>query len=680
MRKYLLFLLIFCMFFVASCSKTEENSPYKTLEEYVALWEEQNFTEMYKLLTEKTRDQYDTEDYIDRYTKIYQDLEIDKINITYEEVDYQANATSIAVPIEVSLDSLAGNIEFSYDLQLEQTVVEEDGKEKTLWLVQWNPGLIFPELADGGKIRIEKTEPERGEILDRNEMPLAINDIAYNIGVVPEKFVNKEGEIQQIANLLHMTPETIEQKIGADWVKPSHFVPLKVLPKTEKETIQNLQSIPSVTMQDTTGRIYPSGEATAHLIGYVGKITDEEMKELDDSSYTEEDFIGKRGLEKIFEKELRGEAGIKVLVEKKNETGDPVYTTIAEKEVIHGQRIKLTIDVNLQELMYQAYEGKLKGTAAALDPNTGEVLALVSSPSFNPTPLTYGVNQGQWENLINDKQQPFVNRFAATFAPGSVLKPVFAAIGLQNGSITHEEKINIEGRTWKKSNWKDYHVTRVSTSEQPVDLEDALVRSDNIYFAMKAVEMGNKPMVDGFKKYGFEEKIPFPIPIKQSQVSNSGNLEDEVLRANTSYGQGELEVSILHLALLYSPILNDGHVVQPVLLASEPKGKYWKENVLEQGDAQKLRSYLRKVVTNGTASLLKDHKPAISGKTGTAELKLSRGTIGSENGWFVGYPTEKEDMIIAMLIEEVESLGTSSFVAKKVAHIFKEYETLQKDK
>src|SRR5699024_4888102 len=133
-----------------------------------------------------------------------------------------------------------------------------------------------------------------------------------------------------------------------------------------------------------------------------------------------------------------------------DEKGDPIYTTLAETPVKNGENVQLTIDVNLQELIYSQYEGKYKGAAAAVDPKTGEILALVSSTSYDPIPLTYSISQSAWDALMNDKRQPFVNRFSASFAPGSMIKPDVGAIGLSNKEITHNEQINIEGLTWKK--------------------------------------------------------------------------------------------------------------------------------------------------------------------------------------------------------------------------------------
>src|SRR5699024_7583166 len=160
--------------------------------------------------------------------------------------------------------------------------------------------------------------------------------------------------------------------------------------------------------------------------------------------YTDNDSIGKRGLERLYEDRLKGESGVKISIVSEDETGAPVQTTLAEKPVTHGEKIQLTIDVNLQEILYKQYEDELSGTAAAINPKTGEILALVSSPSFDPIPLTYGISQTAWDALMEDKGKPFVNRFSATFAPGSVIKPVIAAIGLGNKSITHEEGLNIQ--------------------------------------------------------------------------------------------------------------------------------------------------------------------------------------------------------------------------------------------
>lgn len=672
MKKYLLILVIvFSTTLLASCTSNEKVNPYDVLETYVDLWESFEFVEMYDMLSNTSKENYGTEDYIDRYEKIYKDLKIKDLDITITSEEFDSDEQLVNFPIDVKMNSIAGPIQFSTEVELQYNYDEENDTEH--WLINWDPGLIFPELADGGSIKIERIKPKRGEIVDRNNMPLAINDIAYEVGVVPSYFVNKETEINQIANLLNMSQNTITKEIEADWVQSDHFVPLKVVPKSDESTLLQLKNIPSIVTRETTGRMYPSSEASAHLIGYIGKITSEELKELDQEQYDENDLIGKRGLEKLYETQLKGEEGVQISVIKEDEKGDQLASILAEKPVNDGENIQVTIDVNLQEQLYEKYENNIKGAAAAINPKTGEILALVSSPSFDPIKLTYGISQSSWDELMNDARQPFVNRFSATYAPGSVIKPVIGMIGLRNGSITNNEEIKIEGLTWKKDNWKDFHITRVSSTDKPVTLGDALIRSDNIYFAMKAVEMGDKELTNGLKDLGFAEKLPIDLPFSASQISNNQHLQDEVLRANTGYGQGEIEVNVLHMALLYSPFINDGNMVKPVLLMSDPKGETWKKNLINEENRNKMNEYLRKVVTEGTATVIKNEDIKMAGKTGTAELKLTKDSKGHENGWFVGYPIDEDDILIAMIMEEVEGMGTSSFVAKNVTEVIKNY-------
>ncbi|WP_237049322.1 penicillin-binding transpeptidase domain-containing protein [Lentibacillus amyloliquefaciens] len=326
----------------------------------------------------------------------------------------------------------------------------------------------------------------------------------------------------------------------------------------------------------------------------------------------------------------------------------------------------------MQEAIYEAYDGD-SGTAAAIDPKTGETLALVSSPSFTPDNFLYGISQSDYDNLQNDPQQPMLNRFSATFSPGSAIKPVTAAIGLNNGSIKPGEGMEINGLTWSNGEgWGDYEVRRVSESDGPVDVTDALVRSDNIYFARKGVEMGSEKFVNGFQEFGFGEDLPFEYPMTSSTVSSNGAIDDEVQLANTSYGQGEIETSALHLALTYTPFLNDGNMLKPTILADNDDSQIWKEQLITSDQATLIQDTLRDVVEEGTASGAQDADFPISGKTGTAELKLADEENGEENGWFVGYPSEDQDILIAMMIEGTHDRGGSGYTVNKVTDILKE--------
>lgn len=667
MRKLFAILSIVFIFILFGC-KQSENSPEEALESYISLWDDAQFSEMYSLLTETAKDHYTKTSFSERYEKIYNDLHIENVDITYEQLSSEQlkaanDEKTTYFHIDVTMDSLAGPITYTHRVHLVKENQNEEHNEEN-WFIDWDPSLIFPDLDEDSIIQIEKESPRRGEILDRNRMPLAINSTAYEIGIVPELFIDETSEKQQISTLLNMSIQSIDEKTNASWVKPNHFVPLKVLANSAEYELEMLKNIPSISMRETTGRIYPAGKSAAHLTGYIGQVTAEELAELPAEKYNESDMIGKSGLELLLEDRLRGEEGVRIIIVKEN--NDKVI--LAEQPAVHGENIELTIDINVQETIFNAY-GEYSGTAAALQPKTGEVLALISSPAFDPNDFIYGISNSKWESLLNDEQQPLINRFTSTYAPGSVIKPITAAIGVESGVIKHEEELEIIGHAWKKPNWSDFEIRRVSDANEKVDLKTAIVQSDNIYFAMKGIEIGDEQMVSGFEQYAFNESLPLIYPFSTSRISNSGHLNNEVLRANTSYGQGEIEVSSLHLATMYSTFINDGNMIKPILFEEDEQGEYWKENIIDQSDARMINQYLREVVSEGTAKRADDEQFAISGKTGTAELKLSLDTTGQKNSWFVGYPTNAENMIIAMMLEDTDDDTSSSHVAELVKYM-----------
>ncbi|WP_164668066.1 penicillin-binding transpeptidase domain-containing protein [Virgibacillus doumboii] len=671
MKKIIALLPILLLLLITACSD-DEITPQERFDKYVKHWSNQEFSKMYDMSTSGSTEKYPSEKYVDRYKNIYGDLNIENLEISYEklseeEMDKAMEKGTAQFPFTVKMDSIAGPITFDY----EATLIKEGEEEKANWFVKWDPGFIFPAIKDGGKIGLETVEPKRGEILDRNKMPLALNDIVYEIGVVPGKMgPNPEQTKQQIADLLGMSVESINSSLNADWVEPDLFVPLKKVPKTAEEKLNQLWKLSPIQGREVTGRVYPYGKAAAHLVGYVSQVTAEDLEHLDSSKYDANDVVGQRGLEQLYEEKLKGEEGVKITVSKEGEEA----TVLAEKPVKNGENIMTTIDAELQKKIYQSYDGEA-GTTAAINPKTGETLALVSSPAFDPNDFVFGISQSKYNELQNDPQKPTLNRFASTYAPGSVIKPVSAAIGLSNGTIKPGEGVKIDGLTWSNGEgWGNYEVRRVSESNKPVDVTNALVRSDNIYFAMKAVEMGSEKYVNGLKQFGFGKELPFDYPIANSTVSSSGKINDEVLLADTSYGQGEMELSALHMALTYTPFLNDGNLIKPTLLADAEKGQVWQEQLLTSEQATVIREALRKVVAapNGTAKGAQNADFPISGKTGTAELKKSGEESGAENGWFVGYPSNDQDILIAMMIEHTEDKGGSAYTVEKVTELLKE--------
>ena len=462
-----------------------------------------------------------------------------------------------------------------------------------------------------------------------------------------------------------MSPEQIKKALSASWVKPELFVPLARVAIQDEERIAQLIALEPVQTRKVEARIYPYEKAAAHLIGYVGAITADELTKLKDKGYSSNDMIGKRGLEQVYDEQLKGKPGVKITIKKKSGEAE----LLAEKPVEDGKTIKLTIDADVQAAIFDEL-GKEAGTGAAINPVTGETLALVSSPSFDPNQAMLGFSAAEWKALQDNKKQPLSTRFRMTYAPGSVMKPITAAVALSSGAITPDVAVPIQGKKWQKDkSWGNYFVTRVHAGTAPVNLEKAFVFSDNIYFAQAALKTGKDAFVNGLKKFGFEEELAFPFPLETSTI---GTLDREIALADSGYGQGQIQMSIVHLLSAYTPFVNNGNMVKPILLAEEQQGQVLKEAVVSAEQAGVIAADLRKVVGDpgGTAHAADIKGYPLAGKTGTAEIKQKQGETGTENGWFIGYNTESPSLMVAMMIENVQGRGGSQVPVKKVKKVF----------
>ncbi len=662
-----LFLII--LLALGACSKEKIETPEDRLAEYVDLWSKAEFGKMYEgYVSKSSKEAFGKEEFIERTEKLYEDLNITDVEIIFskpEETKEYEPEEQANFPIKVKKETIAGPLEFNKEVTL---TVEEREEEVKNWYIEWDPSFTLPDLAVTDKVGISTISSERGEIYDRNELPIAINGKGYEIGVVPELFdVNVDGE--NLAKILGTTMDYIKGELNQEWVKPDYFVPIKKIAITQTEITENVFDIKGVQSKEIKMREYPYGASLSHLVGYVGRINAEELEKYKDKGYADLDYIGKRGLEQLLEEQLRGKDGMKIVIEKVDNNSEKV--TIAEIPAANGEKIALTIDAAFQKKTFEAMKGE-PGTAAVIDPKTGETLVLTSSPAFDSNEFMIGISSTKYDELVNNPKKPLLNRFAAAYAPGSAIKPITAAIGLNAGTLKPEKGHQIEGRTWQKNkSWGDFVVTRLYSAPNPIDLKKALVYSDNIYFAKEALEMGTKSLTNGLTDFGFGEEIPYSYPLTKSQISNDGKISSEGQLVDTSFGQGEMLMNIVHLASSYAPILNDGKIFKPALFDKDPKSEVWKDNLITAENAKILQTDLREVITDGHAEAANIPSIKISGKTGTAELKSGKEKRGIENGFFVAYPTEDTSYIMAMMIEGVEDKGGSGFVAEKVAEAMK---------
>ena len=663
-KKRLLVSLLFVFLLVAAGCSDDSVQPESRLNDYVKLWNEQEFEDMYTdYLTASTKETFKSEDFVDRYKKVYSDLGISdlKVETAFEGEQDHDDKEQATLPIKVKMNSIAGEIEFDKEVELKK----ETRDEKENWYIEWDTTFIFPDLQKDEKIGIDSVKAQRGEIFDRNGKGLAINGTAQQVGIVPEQF--DETKKAEVAKLLGNTVEYIDKQLNQSWVEPSLFVPIQKIAKDDQERIEKLKAIEGVQFRETAVREYPYKESAAHLTGYVGTITAEELEKHKDKGYSANSVIGKRGLEELLEEQLRGKDGYTIYIDRE----EPAV--IAQSGPEDGETIHLRIDAELQKTAFSNMKG-VAGTFSAVQPETGDVLALVSSPSFDPNDFILGMSSEQYAKLEGDTKQPLLNRFAATFSPGSSIKPLIAMIGLNAGTLDPAKTIDVTGLKWTKGEeWGNASITRVTDPKRPVNLEMALQYSDNIYFAQTALAIGEEKMISGLQELGVGEELPLEYPVRASQISNDGKLTDSKLLADTGYGQGEVLMSLVHLASLYGGIVQDGTLMKPRLFDTT-EISVWKESITSSDNAALLKKDMRKVVTDGTATAAKSDQFALAGKTGTAELKKSQEEKGQENGLFVAYDQNNPNAVMSILVENVQDEGGGKAVQKMVLNTFEKWD------
>lgn len=650
--------------------KEKKPEPEELLAEYMDLLGEEKYEEMYTYLTEEAKESIDQEAYVERYQNIYGGIEAMNIRVEIEEREEghkDKKAVTQRVKYALTMDTLAGELSFN---NIAIFTKDEEG----LYKMSWDSQDILPGLYAGDKVRIKTIQAKRGNIYDQNQTTLAREGTASSVGLVPGKLgENREESLASLSELLEISVERIEKELNAGWVRDDTFVPLRTVSKDDYELKEQLLEIPGVMITDTTVRYYPFKEKAAQLTGYVQNITAEELEERKGQGYNQNSQIGKAGAERIYEEILRPRDGYSIQI---IDADGYERSTVLEKPAEDGRDVVLTIDIILQQHLYQALEGD-EGCAAAIDPRSGAVLAMASAPAYDPNDFVMGYTASAWDAVNNDETQPLYNRYLASWVPGSVFKPVTAALGLTNGSLNPGEEMENEGLSWQKDeSWGSYEVTTLT--DYPVkNLENALIYSDNIYFAKVAVNMGEEAFSQGLDSLGFGEEMEFDFDLKASSYGSEGKLGSETELADSAYGQGKVLVNPLHLAAVYSAFVNEGNMVKLYLRAGGEEG-FWKEQVFTPEAAGEVLNGLYQVVEHpeGTAREAYRSGYRLAGKTGTAEIKDSKeDTSGTELGWFVGISGADTDkpLLMVMMIEDVKGRGGSHYVIPKAMTGFDVY-------
>lgn len=577
---------------------------------------------------------YGKEQIIDRHQKIHESIGISSVR--YDNVALISEVPEQAKHIyeaDVTCTTVFGT--FTRRETLNLIFNAATGR----WELGWTPAIIVPGLHEQGTVRIRPLTTERGRILDCNGKALAENGTAYRLGIVPERF--DMDRLAEFCDYYDLEIEDVERLLNQSWVNPDTYVP--VLTKSEFGDL-DYQAARDFNLQIDAipDRLYPYGESAASLIGYVAEPSAEDLAKPEFADVATGEKIGKAGVEALFDQELRGKNGFQLYV-----TG-ATEVILIEEPVIEGKDIQLTIDAEKQKTLYEQLNFA-SFTAVALDPDDGSIRALITTPSYDPNLFLQGMSQAQYDALLNDPDLPLVNKFNARYVPGSTQKLLTAFAAMEAGTLTLNDKKVIAGKYWQKDEgWGKYKIRRVEPIEMPMDVADALVYSDNIFFAQVALDMGAKKFLNEMHALGVEREFKTAYPFLPSKISTRDLTENEVLLADTAYGQGELELNPLELSAVYAAVLN-GNVPEPKLFVDEdfpPRA----ELKLSKDERKTLKRALRRVVTERYPGAMEREGYKIAGKSGTAELGLDSDDKMIYNSWFVGYDQSNPDIVLTLCL------------------------------
>jgi len=551
-----------------------------------------------------------------------------------------------------------------------------------LWYIQVVKGEEYERLATENRIRLVRIPAPRGIIYDRSGEVLADNRPGFEVVVNLPEVEDRSDLIESLNKILSIEPARISTRLELFRERP--FEPVRVASDVgiARATVleERNPELKGVDVQVNPIRNYPHRQLLAHLLGYVGQISPRELQRLREEGYRPQDDIGKIGVEEAFDKYLRGEAGGEELQVDARGLRDRVLN---RRDPRPGYDLHLTVDVRAQMILDELMDG-FSGSAVALDPRTGDILALVSKPGFDPNLMVRPVPADYLRRLFSDPQAPLLNRaLAGEYLPGSPFKLAVAIAALDSGEINPETEFECNGifflgrgafRCWKEG------------GHGRLNLTEAIKGSCNIYFYQTGLEVGLDRIRETALALGLGESPGSGLkgerrgffPSREWKRNNSGENWYPGDTVNLSIGQGYILVTPLQMALFTSAIANGGFLYRPRLVSkiTSPEGKVVREysprlkRKLEIQDRiwNEVREGMFRVVNEagGTGRAAFRPRPLISGKTGTAQV--SAAPDQPTNAWFLAFaPSEDPTLALAMVLE---GAGTGGEAAAPLAGEF----------
>ncbi|MDT8896256.1 penicillin-binding protein 2 [Halomonas sp. I1] len=432
---------------------------------------------------------------------------------------------------------------------------------------------VFSTRSEKNRVRVEPLPPTRGLIYDRNGQLLAENRPTYNLTLVRERVDDLDETLSLLVDLLDLPEEEVEAFRARSRQRQRPFQPALLMSDLDEEQIARLAvnryRLPGVEVEAQLLRYYPDAELMSHALGYVGRINTQELEHLDSGNYAGTHFIGKTGVERFYEEQLHGQAGLRKV--ETNARGR-VLRELDHTDPVPGKDLTLTLDKPLQKRAVDLLDGR-RGAIVAIAPQTGEILAMASVPGFDSNQFVTGIDVSSYRALQQDLDLPLFNRASrGSYPAGSTIKPFMAMAGLREGVITPEETIYDPGYYQLPNDDRRYR-NWLRWGHGRVDLERALAVSNNTYFYSLAHDLGIDRIHDNLSRFGFGQRSAYDVYGQGSALLPSRDWKKE--RFNQSWypgetlsvgiGQGYLQITPLQMATATAVLANRGHWVRPRL-------------------------------------------------------------------------------------------------------------------
>jgi penicillin-binding protein 2 len=537
------------------------------------------------------------------------------------------------------------------------------------------------QLAENNRIRLIPKPPDRGRLLDRRGKLMATSRLAHVVYLWPTAQPKEKwpATIAKLSKLMGVSVKELTQKLEQEGYGSPNLVRVSgaISPKLVTRLAENGRDLPGVQIDPESVRYYPNGDVAAHLLGYTGELTPDELKALRQKGYRSGDVIGKAGVEWAFESKLRGEwGGQQVEVD----AAGKVIRVLGQKYPKPGKGVHLTIDLDLQKAA-EASLGNLQGGLVAMNPKTGEVLAMVSRPTFDPNVFSTRISEAVWKRL-QAKDHPFVNRTLQGYPPASTYKIITTTAGLESKKFGPDDILDtfpyleVGGiQFWDHNN----------AGFGAIGFTEALAYSSDTFFYQVGRRIGVETLAAWSHKFGFGSHTGIELRDEESEglvpdpAWKVKTLKEQWYEGNTinmSIGQGDLQANLLQVAMMAAVPANGGYLVRPHLFLDDPSSKVWRKDLnLAPSTIDVLRRGLRAVVTSGTAQHLNTDTVAIAGKSGTAE-DPPRPT----HTWFVAYAPAENPEIVVVVFGENSGGGGGATAGPRVLKVIEAYFKLKQGK